>query len=284
MQILNRSCYSCNTNPVKFVYCCFNLYSQFCQLNCPFTRCKKKNKKQEAHGPWRSAWEPTWPWATVSDPDGVKIELIFALQAAVPETWADFQNSYIWVWNVATGQRSRSCTYIIFLHQGVEIELIVALWEVKKFLRYGRIFKIAIFGHETWPFAKVPEVAHMLSFYPRGRNWAYFCSTVSGFGDIDRFSKLPYLGMKLGNLPKCQNCTYTYKTTPESHISLRFALRLTISKILAVLHFPMGIMIKISIVLKINLNWKFQNSYKQILCGLLLGTFRKSLVEKKSKL
>ena len=39
------------------------------------------------------------------------------------------------------------------------------------FPRYGPIFKIAIFGHETWPLAKVPEVAHILSFYPRGWNW-----------------------------------------------------------------------------------------------------------------
>ncbi len=30
------------------------------------------------------------------------------------------------------------------------------------------IFKILIFGHETWPVAKVPEVAHILSFYSEG--------------------------------------------------------------------------------------------------------------------
>ncbi len=30
------------------------------------------------------------------------------------------------------------------------------------------IFKIVIFGHETWPLAKVPEVTHILSFYPQG--------------------------------------------------------------------------------------------------------------------
>ena len=35
-------------------------------------------------------------------------------------------------------------------------------------MRYGPIFKIAIFGHETWQVAKVPEVAHIPSFYPRG--------------------------------------------------------------------------------------------------------------------
>ncbi len=30
-------------------------------------------------------------------------------------------------------------------------------------LRYGPTFKIAIFGDENWPLAKVPEVAHILS-------------------------------------------------------------------------------------------------------------------------
>ena len=34
---------------------------------------------------------------------------------------------------------------------------------------YRPIFKIAIFGNETWPLGKVPEVAHTLSFYPWGR-------------------------------------------------------------------------------------------------------------------
>ncbi len=32
--------------------------------------------------------------------------------------------------------------------------------------RYRVIFKIAIFGHQTWPLIKVPEVAHLLSFCP----------------------------------------------------------------------------------------------------------------------
>ncbi len=58
--------------------------------------------------------------------------------------------------------------------------------------------QIAIFGHETWPVAKVPELAHILS-------------------------KLP----------------------PKSQISLRFALRLPISKILAVMHFPIGRNVKL---------------------------------------
>ncbi len=33
-------------------------------------------------------------------------------------------------------------------------------------LRYWTFFKIAIFGHETWPSDKVPEIAHILSKLP----------------------------------------------------------------------------------------------------------------------
>ncbi len=35
-----------------------------------------------------------------------------------------------------------------------------------RFLRNMPIVKTAIFGHETWPLAKVPELAYPLSFYP----------------------------------------------------------------------------------------------------------------------
>ncbi len=42
------------------------------------------------------------------------------------------------------------------------------------FPRYGPIFKIAIFGHETWLFAKVPEVAHIILSNPGGQNCALF--------------------------------------------------------------------------------------------------------------
>ncbi len=51
------------------------------------------------------------------------------------------------------------------------------------FQRYGTIFKIAIFGHETSQVAKVPEVEHIPSLNPRGggRNLACFSSTGSSF-------------------------------------------------------------------------------------------------------
>ena len=42
------------------------------------------------------------------------------------------------------------------------------------FPRYGPTFKIAIFGRDTWPLPKVPEVAHLLSFYPSGSKLSLF--------------------------------------------------------------------------------------------------------------
>ncbi len=43
------------------------------------------------------------------------------------------------------------------------MELIFALRAV-----VSKIFKIAVFGHETWSLAQVLEVAHIPSFYPKG--------------------------------------------------------------------------------------------------------------------
>ncbi len=65
---------------------------------------------------------------------------------------------------------------------------------------YVPIFIIAIFGHETLSLAKVLEVAHILSFYPRGSLYFRFMS--SGFCDTGRYSELPYLAMKHGKWPK----------------------------------------------------------------------------------
>ncbi len=64
------------------------------------------------------------------------------------------------------GQNARCCTYTLFLPQGgskLSLFLLYGEW----FPRYELIFKIAIFGHETWPLAKVPEVAHLPTVYPQ---------------------------------------------------------------------------------------------------------------------
>ncbi len=55
--------------------------------------------------------------------------------------------------------------------QGVETEPIfdqrAAVSEIlADFPRYGPIFKIAIFGQETWPSAKVREIVYILSKLP----------------------------------------------------------------------------------------------------------------------
>ncbi len=67
---------------------------------------------------------------------------------------------------------SNSCTYTLFLARGGKFRLF--LLHRQRFPRYGPIFKIVMFGHETWQVAKVPEVAHMLSFYPRGAKLSLF--------------------------------------------------------------------------------------------------------------
>ena len=48
----------------------------------------------------------------------------------------------------------------------------------QRFQRYGWIFKLAIFGHETWPLAKVPEIAHILPFYSRGAKLSFIQSII----------------------------------------------------------------------------------------------------------
>ena len=53
-----------------------------------------------------------------------------------------------------------------FYPKGVKLSSILLYGQ--RFLRYGPIFKIAIFGHETWQVANIPEVAHKPSFYPKG--------------------------------------------------------------------------------------------------------------------
>ena len=56
---------------------------------------------------------------------------------------------------------SRSSTCAPFLPQGVEIKLIFTLRAA-----VSEIFKTVIFGYETWPLAKVPEVAHVVPILP----------------------------------------------------------------------------------------------------------------------
>ncbi len=72
------------------------------------------------------------------------------------------------------------------------------------------IFKIAIFGHETWP-----RSCTYTPFLLQGVEFELiFCSTGSDFRDTGRFLKLPYLGMRLGHQPKFQKLHIYSLSTP----------------------------------------------------------------------
>ena len=60
-------------------------------------------------------------------PQGVNSKLIFTLRAAIFEIRANFQNFYIWAWNLEFDDRSQSCISTLFLPQRVKIKIIFGL-------------------------------------------------------------------------------------------------------------------------------------------------------------
>ena len=58
------------------------------------------------------------------------------------------------------------------------------------FTRYRSIFKIEIFGHETCQVAKVPEVAHIQSFYPSGSKLKLFLLYGQWFPAVGQIFKI----------------------------------------------------------------------------------------------
>ncbi len=138
----------------------------------------------------------------------------------------------------------RSCTYTLFLSQGVEIELILALmvissWDTGRFsklslfLLYGQQF--SRYGHIwAWNLAKVLKVAHIPFFYPRGSKLSLLSHYKQQFPRYGRaLSKLPYLGMKLGQWPSDRSCTYTLSLFQGIKIEFIFILWAAVSEIVA---------------------------------------------------
>ncbi len=76
----------------------------------------------------------SWIW-TLFPPQGVEIELIFALRVAVSEIQVDIQNYHIW--NLEFEKSAWSCIWTFFLLQGIEIEPIfavqAAVFEIQQF-------------------------------------------------------------------------------------------------------------------------------------------------------
>ena len=137
-------------------------------------------------------------------PQGVKIGLSFALQAAVSGIKADFQTCHIWAWNLAIGQSTRSCTYTLFWPKYQKLHIyslstpcresklsLFSLYE-QWFLRYGPIFKTGhIWAYETWPLAKV---AHILALYSRGSYLSLFSLYGQRFPTYGPIFKLAIFG------------------------------------------------------------------------------------------
>ena len=121
-------------------------------------------------------------------------------------------------WNLATGKISRSCTYNIFLPNGVEIELLFALRAAVSKIQAN--YKIAIFEHETCQLAKIPKVAHTFSFYPKGSKLMLFSLP----WDMGRFSYCHICAWNLAIDKSSKSCTCTLFLPQGVKIELIYAL------------------------------------------------------------
>ncbi len=174
-------------------------------------------------------------------PQWVKLEPIVTLWAAVSEIRADFKNCHIWAWNLAFGRSFRSSTYTHFRppppQGGGEIELIFtvrsAVSEIRDDFQNCHIcaWHLAI-GSRSYTYTHFPpqevEIKLVLPLRP----------AASKIRPIFKIAIFGHHNLVIGQ--NSRNCAYTSYTSPESQISLHFALQLVISMILAMFHFPIG--------------------------------------------
>ena len=78
---------------------------------------------------------------------------------------------------------------------------------------------LSVFNINIWPNSAPLQDIRLqnlseLEFY-LSRSLKVKCDSVSGFRDTGRFSKLPYLGMKLDHWPKCQKLHIYLLSTPK---------------------------------------------------------------------
>ncbi len=97
-----------------------------------------------------------------------------------------------------------------FYPKGSKLRLF--LLYMQRFPRYWPFFKTDTFEHETWPFAKLPEVvAHVLSFYARGEvKFGWF----SLYGQLPRYGpifNIAIFGHETGPLTKFPGVAHTTK-------------------------------------------------------------------------
>ena len=125
---------------VVYIFCTKPLIQSLSATNKLYIQVNTYEVEQEAHGPWRSTWEPTWPLTKAAE------------VAHTPSFYP-----------MREGEGRLVSKLSLFSFYG------------QRFLRYGLIFKIAIFGHDSkrghWPkFQKL----HIISYYPRGSKLSLF--------------------------------------------------------------------------------------------------------------
>ena len=104
---------------------------------------------------------------TVFLPQRVEIEHILALRAVVSEIWDHFVKLPYLGMKLGHQQKCQKLHIYPLSTPGQrgEIELIFPLWATVS--EIWADFKIAIFGHKSWPLAKVPESCTYNLFLPQ---------------------------------------------------------------------------------------------------------------------
>ncbi len=212
-----------------------------------------------------------------------KIEPIFTLGVAFSEIRANFQNCHICVWNLAISQVPEILHIPTFYPRGTKLSLFSLYGQ--RFPRYGQIFKIDIFGHETRPLAKVPKIVLILCKLPPPSPKFYSVLLYGWpFPWYRQFCILP-LGSKLNML----NFNIFFKSLnlkrqnskKQVLCGLLFGQKgiKTVGGVAFEIFTPIGSHVKENFNLFF-LNLKFQNSYKHVLWGLPQGICRKVWLKK----
>ena len=118
-----------------------------------------------------------------------------------------FQNCHIWAWNLAIGQRSRSCTYSLFLSQ--EAKLIMG----RGFRDMGRFSKLPYLGMKPGHWPKFQKLHKYTLFLPLPNPVGVKLSLFTRYGHR-RFPRYGPIfnchisAWNLGNVQSSRNCTY----------------------------------------------------------------------------
>ena len=108
-------------------------------------------------------------------------------------------------------------TYYIFLPGSLNSANIRSMGST---FRDTALFSITIFGHKTWQVAKVPEVAHIPSFYSKGLNFSLFLLYGQWFSTYRPIFKIAIFGHETWQVPKVPVVAHILSFYPQELIEL----------------------------------------------------------------